>query len=198
MEFLCTDHSRLRYPRCIRVCKMAPIQKVLLRMLFQLELLTLLNLERDFDIVGPREEKRATKRRQERERGREREDGKKEERFGYRFVVASRILNIIGAKKHELKGYLRARQGVLNADQYLWTLPANAIFRKSDSRRFGSARSVTSRTLKIIVVFFSAGERLTCLVIQYLFSYVVLLRIKFSYWMLFFIIRYCCRIFIIK
>lgn len=151
MEFLCTDHSRLRYPRCIRVCKMAPIQKVLLRMLFQLELLTLLNLERDFDIVGPREEKRATKRRQERER--ERGDGKKEERFGYRFVVASRILNIIGAKKHELKGHLHPRQRVLNADQYLWTLPANAIFRKSESRWFGSATSVTSRTLKIIIVF---------------------------------------------
>ena len=56
---------------------MAPIQKVLLRMLFQLELLTLLNLERDFDIVGPREEKRATKRRQEREREREKTEKKK-------------------------------------------------------------------------------------------------------------------------
>ena len=59
---------------------MAPIQKVLLRMLFQLELLTLLNLERDFDIVGPREEKRATKRRQEREREREREREKTEKK----------------------------------------------------------------------------------------------------------------------
>lgn len=33
----------------IHVCKMAPIQKVPLKMLFQLELLTLLNLERDFN-----------------------------------------------------------------------------------------------------------------------------------------------------
>ena len=66
-----------------------------------------------------RERKREQQREGKREREREREDGKKEERFGYRFVVASRILNIIGAKKHELKGYLRARQGVLNADQYL-------------------------------------------------------------------------------
>lgn len=44
--------------RCIRVCKMAAIQKALLRMLFQLELLTLLNLERDFDTGLVHERKR--------------------------------------------------------------------------------------------------------------------------------------------
>ena len=83
---------------------MARIQKVLLRMLFQLELLTLLNLERDFDTLAYKSEKgRERKREKERERKRERrkkerERRKKEERFGYRHIVTSRILNIIGAK----------------------------------------------------------------------------------------------------
>ena len=52
-------------------------------MLFQLELLTLLNLERDFDTLAyksekGRERKREKERKKEREREREREERKKE------------------------------------------------------------------------------------------------------------------------
>ena len=65
--------------RCIRVCKMAAIQKALLRMLFQLELLTLLNLERDFDTGLVHERKREREREGGKERERERESWEKKE-----------------------------------------------------------------------------------------------------------------------
>ena len=54
---------------------MARIQKVLLRMLFQLELLTLLNLERDFDTLAYKSEKG---------RERERRIGEKEKSISIR------------------------------------------------------------------------------------------------------------------
>ena len=73
---------------------MAAIQKALLRMLFQLELLTLLNLERDFDTRLVHERKREG----ETELGKKRR-GETENGLARQRVVASRILNIIGAKK---------------------------------------------------------------------------------------------------
>lgn len=71
--------------RCVRVCKMAAIQKALLRMLFQLELLTLLNLERDFDTGLVHERKREG----ETELGKKRRE--KENGLARQRVVASRI-----------------------------------------------------------------------------------------------------------
>ena len=73
---------------------MAAIQKALLRMLFQLELLTLLNLERDFDtgLVHERKREREREGGKERERERERELGEKRRREKENGLASSVLL----------------------------------------------------------------------------------------------------------